>query len=140
MKEQKERHFWIFVLTGMFLIITTTGFARMAYGIILPFMQEGLHLSTAQSGMLGTILFLGYLLTVGTSGILTIHFGAKSVLLIGSWLVVVSLIGLAFVPSVWIAAIFMLCAGAGSALVYTPLMSITVGWFPEKEELQWGCY
>ena len=69
----KERHFWIFVLTGMFLIITTTGFARMAYGIILPFMQEGLHLSTAQSGMLGTILFLGYLLTVGTSGILTIR-------------------------------------------------------------------
>ncbi|MED0970430.1 MFS transporter [Bacillus paramycoides] len=132
MKEQKERYFWIFVLTGMFLIITTTGFARMAYGIILPFMQEGLHLTTAQAGMLGTILFLGYLLTVGTSGILTIRFGAKSVLLIGSWLVVISLIGLAFVSSVWIAAILMLCAGAGSALVYTPLMSITVGWFPAK--------
>lgn len=140
MKERNESHFWIFVLTGMFLIITTTGFARMAYGIILPFMQEGLHLSTAQAGMLGTILFLGYLLTVGTSGILTIRFGAKSVLLIGSWLIVISLIGLSFVPSVWIAAIFMLCSGAGSALVYTPLMSITVGWFPEKEELQWGYY
>ncbi|WP_377865464.1 MFS transporter [Bacillus sp. R86525] len=132
MKEQNERHFWLFILTGMFLIITTTGFARMAYGIILPFMQEGLSLSTAQSGMLGTILFLGYLLTVGTSGILTIRFGAKSVLLIGSWLVVISLIGLAFVSSFLIASICMLCAGAGSALVYTPLMSITVGWFPDK--------
>ncbi|WP_002147418.1 MFS transporter [Bacillus cereus] len=132
MKERNESHFWLFVLTGMFLIITTTGFARMAYGIILPFMQEGLRLSTAQSGMLGTILFLGYLLTVGTSGILTIRFGAKSVLLIGSWLVVISLIGLAFVSSFWVASICMLCAGAGSALVYTPLMSITVGWFPDK--------
>lgn len=95
MNERNEHHFWVFVLIGMFLIITTTGFARMAYGIILPFMQEGLHLSTAQSGMLGTILFLGYLLTVGTSGIFTIRFGAKLVLLIGSWLVVVSLLGLA---------------------------------------------
>ncbi|MGW6191905.1 MFS transporter [Bacillus cereus] len=132
MKERNGKRFWGFVLTGILLIITTTGFARMAYGIILPFMQEGLRLSTAQSGMLGTILFLGYLLTVGTSGILTIHFGAKSVLLIGSWLVVISLIGLAFVSSFWIAAIFMLCAGAGSAFVYTPLMSITVGWFPDK--------
>ncbi|MBE7103707.1 YbfB/YjiJ family MFS transporter [Bacillus cereus] len=132
MKERNESHFWLFVLTGMFLIITTTGFARMAYGIILPFMQEGLRLSTAQSGMLGTVLFLGYLLTVGTSGILTIRFGAKSVLLIGSWLVVISLIGLAFVSSFLIASICMLCAGAGSALVYTPLMSITVGWFPDK--------
>ncbi|MBT2576979.1 MFS transporter [Bacillus sp. ISL-8] len=138
MKERNESHFWIFVLTGMFLIITTTGFARMAYGIILPFMQEGLHLSTAQAGMLGTILFLGYLLTVGTSGILTIRFGAKSVLLIGSWLVVISLIGLAFVSSFWIASIFMLCSGAGSALVYTPLMSITVGWFPEKRGTAMG--
>ncbi|UYX55051.1 MFS transporter [Bacillus thuringiensis] len=132
MKERNESHFWLFVLTGMFLIITTTGFARMAYGIILPFMKEGLSLSTAQSGMLGTILFLGYLLTVGTSGILTIRFGAKSVLLIGSWLVVISLIGLAFVSSFLLASICMLCAGAGSALVYTPLMSITVGWFPDK--------
>ncbi|MEB9861882.1 MFS transporter [Bacillus cereus] len=132
MKERNESHFWIFVLIGIFLIITTTGFARMAYGIILPFMQEGLHLSTAQSGMLGTILFLGYLLTVGTSGIFTIRFGAKSVLLIGSWFVVISLMGLAFVSSFWIVAFCMLCAGAGSALVYTPLMSITVGWFPDK--------
>ncbi|BCA31805.1 MFS transporter [Bacillus thuringiensis] len=132
MKERNESHFWIFVLIGIFLIITTTGFARMAYGIIMPFMQEGLHLSTAQSGMLGTILFLGYLLTVGTSGIFTIRFGAKSVLLIGSWFVVISLMGLAFVSSFWIVAFCMLCAGAGSALVYTPLMSITVGWFPDK--------
>ncbi|PFW27805.1 MFS transporter [Bacillus cereus] len=132
MKERNESHFWIFVLIGIFLIITTTGFARMAYGIILPFMQEGLHLSTAQSGMLGTLLFLGYLLTVGTSGIFTIRFGAKSVLLIGSWFVVISLMGLAFVSSFWIVAFCMLCAGAGSALVYTPLMSITVGWFPDK--------
>ncbi|WP_144508455.1 MFS transporter [Bacillus mycoides] len=132
MKERNERHFWIFVLTGMFLIITTTGFARMAYGVILPFMQEGLQISTSQSGMLGTMLFLGYLLTVGTSGILTIRFGAKSVLLIGSWLVVISLIGLAVLSSFLIASICMLCAGAGSALVYTPLMSITVGWFPDK--------
>jgi len=138
MKERNGSHFWIFVLTGMFLIITTTGFARMAYGGILPFMQEGLQISTSQSGMLGTIIFLGYLLTVGTSGILTIRLGAKSVLLIGSWLVVISLIGLAFVSSFWIAAIFMLCSGAGSALVYTPLMSITVGWFPEKRGTAMG--
>ncbi|MFK4289559.1 MFS family permease [Bacillus sp. RC240] len=138
MKERNESHFWLFVLTGMFLIITTTGFARMAYGIILPFMQEGLRLSTAQSGMLGTILFLGYLLTVGTSGILTIRFGAKSVLLIGSWLVVISLIGLAFVSSFWVASICLLCAGAGSALVYTPLMSMTVGWFPDKRGIVMG--
>ncbi|MCS1391220.1 hypothetical protein [Lysinibacillus boronitolerans] len=40
------------------------------YGVILPFMQEGLSLTTIQSGYLGTMLFLGYVLTVGLSGAL----------------------------------------------------------------------
>ncbi|WP_052125318.1 hypothetical protein [Lysinibacillus boronitolerans] len=61
---------WMFVITGMLLIVTTTGFGRMAYGVILPFMQEGLSLTTIQSGYLGTMLFLGYVLTVGLSGAL----------------------------------------------------------------------
>ncbi len=61
----------MFVITGMLLIVTTTGFGRMAYGVILPFMQEGMNFTTTQSGYLGTMLFLGYLLTVGISGVLT---------------------------------------------------------------------
>lgn len=65
------KNYWMFVITGMLLIVTTTGFGRMAYGVILPFMQEGMYFTTAQSGYLGTILFLGYLLTVGISGVLT---------------------------------------------------------------------
>lgn len=129
----KTQHFGLFILTGMFLIITTTGFARMAYGIVLPFMQEGLSLSTAKSGLLGTILFLGYLLTVGMSGIFTLRLGAKRVLFIGGLFVFVGLFGLVFVPSFWWAAFCMLFAGGGSALVYTPLMSIAIGWFPEKK-------
>ncbi len=127
-----KQNFWVFVLIGILLIVTTTGFARMAYGIILPFMQEGLALSTAQSGLLGTMLFLGYLLTVGLSGFLTMRLGAKNVLLIGGGVVVVGLCGLVFVPNFWLAAITLLLAGAGSALVYTPLLSIAVGLFPKK--------
>jgi len=56
---------WMFVITGMLLIVTTTGFGRMAYGVILPFMQEGMNFTTTQSGYLGTMLFLGYLLNSG---------------------------------------------------------------------------
>lgn len=43
---------WMFVITGMLLIVTTTGFGRMAYGVILPFMQEGMNFTTTQSGYL----------------------------------------------------------------------------------------
>jgi len=132
------KKFWVFVITGMLLIVTTTGFARMAYGIILPFMQEGLGLTTAQSGYLGTMLFLGYLLTVGLSGGLTMRIGAKSVLLVGGGAVVLGLVGLVFATNFWWAAITLFCAGAGSALVYTPLLSIAISLYPKKRGLVMG--
>ncbi|MEY2365666.1 hypothetical protein AB0Y38_19900 [Lysinibacillus capsici] len=46
------KNYWMFVITGMLLIVTTTGFGRMAYGVILPFMQEGMNFTTTQSGYL----------------------------------------------------------------------------------------
>ncbi|MGY4793601.1 MFS transporter [Lysinibacillus fusiformis] len=126
------KNFWMFVITGMLLIVTTTGFGRMAYGIILPFMQEGLSFTTSQSGYLGTMLFLGYLLTVGLSGVLTTHIGAKNVLLVGGACVILGLMGLVFVPNFSWAAITLFLAGAGSALVYTPLLSIAINLYPKK--------
>ncbi len=135
-KIQKE--FWIVVLTGMFLIITTTGFVRMAYGVVLPYMQENLSLSFSEVGMLGTFMFMGYLLTVGLSGLLAIRWGSKAVLLIGGWSVTISLFGLAWGSSFWWIALFMFIAGAGSALVFTPLMSLTIGWFPDKRGMVLG--
>jgi len=130
--DERKQNFFVFVLIGMLLIVTTTGFSRMSYGVILPFMQEGLSLSTSKSGLLGTILFLGYLLTVGLSGVLTVRRGAKRVLLLGGWLVVAGLCGLVFVSNFWWASVSFFIAGAGSALVYTPLLSIAIGLFPEK--------
>ena len=131
MKERNESHFWIFVLIGIFLIITTTGFARMAYGIILPFMQEGLHLSTAQSGMLGTILFR---LFINCRNIWNIYYPFwRKISFINRQLVRrYKLNGISVCFFILDSCFCMLCAGAGSALVYTPLMSITVGWFPDK--------
>ncbi|WP_155593383.1 MFS transporter [Lysinibacillus cavernae] len=126
------KKFWVFVITGMLLIVTTTGFARMAYGIILPFMQEGLGFTTSQTGYLGTMLFLGYLLAVGLSGVLTMRIGAKNVLLVGGVYVVLGLLGLVFVTNFWGAAITLFFAGAGSALVYTPLLSIAISLYPKK--------
>jgi len=101
-------------------------------------MQEGLGLTTAQSGYLGTMLFLGYLLTVGLSGGLTMRIGAKSVLLVGGGAVVLGLVGLVFATNFWWAAITLFCAGAGSALVYTPLLSIAISLYPKKRGLVMG--
>lgn len=128
----RKSNFWVFALTGMLLIVTTSGFARMSYGAVLPYMQKDLGLSISQAGLVGTIMFLGYLVTVGLSGVLAIRWGAKSVLLIGGSGVLVSMLGLASASSFLMICMFMFISGAGSALVFTPLMSVMIGWFPKK--------
>lgn len=105
--------FWPFVLTGMLMIVTTTGFARMAYGLVLPYMQAGLGLSISQGGMLGTIMFLGYLASVGLSGILAVRWGSKAVLMAGGGAVVISMFGLSGSYSfIWVALFMFLAGGA----------------------------
>jgi MFS family permease len=127
-----------FVTTGVLLVIATTGFVRMAYGAVLPYMRESLSLTFSQSGLLGSSMFLGYLVTVGLSGLLSLRFGAKNVILAGSCSVIAGLIGLGSATSFWPAACFMFIAGAGSAIVFTPLMSLMIAWFPDNRGLVVG--
>ncbi len=87
-----------FSLTGLLLVLTTSGFARMAYGAVLPYMQSSLHLTISQAGLVGTVMFLGYLLTVGMSGVLAVRYGAKAVLLGGGCAVFVAMLGLSAAP------------------------------------------
>ncbi|AEG60419.1 MFS transporter [Desulforamulus ruminis] len=134
----QKRTFWLFVLTGMLLVLTTSGFARMSYGAVLPYMQEDLSLSISQAGLIGTVMFLGYLVTVGLSGVLAFRWGAKAVLLAGGGGVLVSMLGLAWASSFWWVCLFMFVSGAGSALVFTPLMSVMIGWFPDKRGIALG--
>ena len=130
--------FWLFSLTGLLLVLTTSGFARMAYGAVLPYMQSSMHLSISQTGLIGTVMFLGYLLTVGLSGVLAIRLGAKAVLLFGGFLVLVAMIGVSASVYLWMVCLFMFLSGAGSSLVFTPLMSIVIGRFPQKRGMALG--
>ncbi|MWV43918.1 MFS transporter [Paenibacillus sp. HJL G12] len=134
----RSRSFWPLVLTGMFLIIATTGLSRVAFGAVLPYMKTGLGLSNSEAGLLGTMMFLGYLITVGLSGPLTMKWGAKKVLFIGGWGVVISLFALATAPSFSLACISILIMGGGSALVFTPLVSIMIASFPDRRGIVLG--
>lgn len=141
MKEKKcseNVEFWLFSLTGLLLVLTTTGFARMAYGAVLPYMQASMQMTNSQTGLIGTMMFLGYLVTVGLSGVLAMRFGAKTVLLSGNLLVLLSMIGISASKQFWMVCLFMFFSGAGSALVFTPLMSIVIGRFPQKRGMALG--
>ncbi|MGE6631604.1 MFS transporter [Bacillus sp. NPDC077027] len=126
-----KRSMYLFIFLGMGLLITTTGFGRLAYGVVLPFMQADLSFTTTEAGMLGTYLFLGYLVTVGLSGILTKKLGPKLTVLIGNMSVFIGLSCLIFVNSYGFAVVSVFLLGLGSALVFTPLMSLVIIFFPQ---------
>lgn len=130
--EGEQKHFWLFVITGALVNVTALGFGRLSYGVVMPFMREGLSLSYAQAGMLGTFTAIGYLAMVIFAGLLTAYFGAKKLIVLGGSIVTASLGGLTLVPSYGWALAMMFLSGLGTALTFTPMLALLVGWFPHR--------
>ena len=60
--ETKYTKQWL-ILLGLLLGVTVTnGFARFAYGLMLPAMQTQMEWNYAQAGWLNTVNALGYIL------------------------------------------------------------------------------
>lgn len=133
MSSKLTKSLWLYAIIGMLTTIVVLAFARLSYGVILPFMREGLQITYKQAGYLGTISSLGYLVTLIFAGILASKWGAKRTILLGMSLVSVGLIGLTFSASFWLIILFMLFLGIGTSFTYTPLISLLVAWFPKNK-------
>lgn len=129
---EQEKGSWIYILVGMLTTAVVLAFARMSYGVILPFMRQGLNVSFKEAGYLGTIVALGYLATVMFAGIVASSWGSRRTILIGVTGVSVGFTGLAFTSSFTTSAVFMLLLGIGTAFTYTPLISLMAARFIEK--------
>ncbi|MGG5255350.1 MFS transporter [Neobacillus sp. SM06] len=138
MKMNTRNRLWIYSILGMFTTIVVLAFARLSYGVFLPFMRESLRLSYKQAGYLGTTTSLGYLSTIIFAGILASKWGSKKTILLGISLVTVGLSGLAVTVSYWVSFLFMLVLGIGTSFTYTPFISLLVAWFPQKKGLVIG--
>ncbi|OLO25646.1 hypothetical protein BTR23_24410 [Alkalihalophilus pseudofirmus] len=131
-KDQKKR-MWIYASIGILTTIVVLAFARLSYGVVLPFMRDGLKISYKEAGLLGTVTSLGYVSMVMYAGILSSKWGGKKTILLGISIVTTGFIGLTFTPFYWVTIIFMLLLGVGTAFTYTPLISLLVAWFPQHK-------
>ena len=118
--------------------ISTLGFGRMSYGVLMPFMKESLSLSYEQAGMLATTNSIGYLGMVLFAGILATKWGSRRLVVFGTVLVAVGLLFLGTVQSYGTALLGMMLLGVGTAFTYTPLVGIVVGWFPQRRGMMIG--
>ncbi|MGG3467004.1 MFS transporter [Neobacillus pocheonensis] len=130
---ESNKKLWSYAIIGMLTTIVVLAFARLSYGVILPFMREGLHITYKQAGYLGTTTSLGYLSTIIFAGILASKWGSKRTVLLGISLVTLGLAGLSFSFSYPETFIFMLLLGIGTSFTYTPFISLLVAWFPHRK-------
>jgi MFS family permease len=138
MEMNEQKRLWIYAILGMLTTIVVLSFARLSYGVILPFMKEGLGITYKEAGYLGTITSFGYLSTLIFAGILASKWGGKKTILLGISLVTLGLVGLTFTPAYWVSILFMLLLGIGTSFTFTPFITLLVSWFPTKKGLVIG--
>lgn len=138
MKQKNQNNLLTYALIGMLTTAVVLAFARLSYGVILPFMRDGLNLSYKEAGLLGTTTSLGYLSTLIFAGILASKWGSKRTVLLGISLVTAGLAGLSLVNSYLLAFLFMLLLGIGTSFTFTPLITLLVAWFPQKKGIVIG--
>ena len=131
MNEGRSRfHYgWIILLVGFIGVTGALGFGRFAYTPILPSMKEGLSLTYAQMGWIGTGNFVGYLVFSLVGGYLATRIGSRVVISISLVLVAVSLILTGISDSFEFALAMRLLTGAGSAGSNVPIMALASAWF-----------
>lgn len=128
----------LMVGTGMFVTLVVIVFARLAFGLIVPPMREGLGLAYEQAGYLGTVTALGYLCFVLLGGMAAARWGARRTVIVGVGTVGLGFLGLSQVISFWQAVPLMALLGCGTAFSFTPMVSLLATWYPDKRGLVIG--
>ena len=129
---------WRMAWVGMLVTLVGVGCARLAFGIVLPEMKRDLGLSYTQAGSLGTLTALGYLLTLLPAGQLARRWSNRGSVLLGLSVITAGFALLWLVQGFLPLQALMVLLGTGTAFVFTPLVSLLTGWFPQRRGMVIG--
>jgi len=122
------------MLTTLVVIV----FARVAFGLILPAMRNGLGLSYQQAGTLGTVTALGYLAFVLVGGMASARWGGRNTVMFGVGSVTLGFAGLSVAHSFALVVLLMALLGFGTAFTFAPMVSLLATWYPERRGMVIG--
>lgn len=131
-KSHKFHYGWVVIFMGMLTTIGAHGFGRMAYTLILPEMRNGLGLTWAQSGLLGTGNFIGYLVFALIGGFLAARYGSRIVISLSLLLMGITMLLTGMAGSFEFAFAMRLLTGIGNGGSYVPAMALGSTWFAMK--------
>jgi MFS family permease len=123
-------HYGLVVLGLVVLVVfSALGLGRHGYTIVLPAMQEALHLTNTQTGTLQSWNLVGYLSTVILAGFLASRHGPRLVITIALGITAAGMVVTGCAPSFGAIGAGRFLAGAGGAGANVPAMGLVSAWF-----------
>ncbi|MGX9352095.1 YbfB/YjiJ family MFS transporter [Shimia sp. W99] len=120
---------WL-VLAGLALGVTVTnGFARFAYGLLLPAMKAELGWSYAQAGWLNTANALGYIIGAVATMVLIRHVAPARLYAFGLVATTLSLLATGLEGALWWQSCWRILAGIFGAMSFSTAGALTAGLF-----------
>ena len=120
---------WL-VLAGLALGVTVTnGFARFAYGLILPAMQSDLGWNYAQAGWLNTANALGYIAGAVLTMFLIGRYSATSLFSFGLITTNLALMSTGLIPDLWWQTLWRILVGFFGAMSFSTAGVLAAGLF-----------
>ncbi len=121
------------VAAGVPVLMAAIGLGRFAFGMQLPGMQAGMHLSSAQMGLMGTGNFGGYLIAMFVSPFLVRRYRPRLNIVAGLLLVGGSLLMMSRCQVFLSLAICFSITGLGTGVANIAMMALLTWWFSNEE-------
>ncbi len=127
---------WIIVLAGALTIFSCFGLARFAFGMLLPAMRDGLHLSYDDMGFLSTGNFAGYLVAVGLAPLALRRFSARRLVTVSLLVIGLCLLAISQSSTYWLLGALYTVIGMGGGFANIPVMALVSRWFRRERRGQ----
>lgn len=109
---------WLIVLGLSLGPAVSNGFARFAYGLILPAMREDLAWSYTEAGWINTANAIGYLIGALLALALINRVGASRMFNLGMVVLTLAMLGSGLTDDFWLLTLWRVLAGIGGAPVF----------------------
>ena len=117
------------MLLVAFLVNLATGFVQFGFSLTLPSMEESLHLSHTEAGLLITISAAIRIGSALASGTLAPRYGSRSMIVAGTVAVGISMVLLGSSRNYGMAVGAGVLMGIGGGAALTPMMGLLSAWF-----------
>lgn len=129
----KRNYRYIIIAAGTLVLMSSIGFGRLTYLVILPEMKKGLHLSYTQAGLITTGSSIGFIIGSLIAGKLISYWSGRGVVGSAVLLLGISLGITGLSPTYLVSLWAQFISGVAVGIACVGIMAIPASWFiPRK--------